>query len=43
MLEKSTLNGTGEVLKAQPDAIENFVVCNLPGFADFADQLPPEK
>jgi len=43
MLEKSTLNGTDEVLKAQPNAIENFVVSDLPGFADFADQLPAEK
>ena len=43
MLEKSTLNGTDEVLKAQANAIENFVVCDLPGFADFADQLPTEK
>jgi hypothetical protein len=43
MLEKSTLSGTDEVLKAQPDATENFVVCDLPGFADFADQLPTEK
>ena len=43
MLENSTLNGTDEVLTAQPNAIENFVICDLPGFADFADQLPTEK
>jgi hypothetical protein len=43
MLEKSTLNGTDVVLTAQANAIENFVVCDLPGFADFADQLPTEK
>ncbi len=43
MFEKTTLNGTDEVLKAQPGATENFVVCELPGFADFADQLPTEK
>jgi hypothetical protein len=43
MLEKNTLNGTDVVLTAQANAIENFVVCDLPGFADFADQLPTEN
>ena len=43
MLEKNTLSGTDVVLTAQANAIENFVVCDLPGFADFADQLPTEK
>jgi hypothetical protein len=43
MWEKHTLNGTDVVLTAQANAIENFVVCDLPGFADFADQLPTEK
>jgi hypothetical protein len=43
MLEKSTLHGTDEVVKAQPGAIEHFVVCDLAGFADFAGQLPTEK
>ncbi len=43
MLEKKTVSGTDDVLKAQPSAIENFVVCDLPGFADFANQLPTEK
>jgi hypothetical protein len=43
MFEKSTLNATDEVLTAQPSAIENFVVCDLPAFADCADQLPTEK
>jgi hypothetical protein len=32
-----------EVLEAQPGATEHFVVCDLPGFADFAEQLPAEK
>ena len=43
MLEQKTVEGTDEVLTAQPSAIENFVICDLPGFADFADQLPTEK
>ena len=43
MLAKRTVNGTDDVLKAQPGAIENFVACDLPGFADFAEQLPAEK
>jgi hypothetical protein len=43
MFLKTTLEGTEAVLRAQPNAIENFVVCDLPGFADFADQLAPES
>ena len=43
MFEKKTLKGTDEVLSVQRGAIENFVVCDLPGFADYADQLPIEK
>jgi hypothetical protein len=43
MFEKRTLKGTDEVLSVQRGAIENFVVCDLPGFADYADQLPIEK
>ena len=43
MFEKKTLKGTDEVLSVQRGAMENFVVCDLPGFADYADQLPIEK
>jgi hypothetical protein len=43
MFLKTTLEGTEAVRRSQPNAIENFVVCDLPGFADYADQLPREK
>ena len=43
MFEKKTLKGTDEVLSAQRGAMENSVVCDLPGFAEYADQLPTEK
>jgi hypothetical protein len=43
MLELRTLKATDAVLSSQPKAIENFVVCDLPGFAAFADQLPANK
>ena len=43
MFVKTMLEGTEAVIRSQPKAIENFVVCDLPGFADFADQLPAER
>ncbi|MGB6535284.1 MAG: hypothetical protein WBF58_04905 [Xanthobacteraceae bacterium] len=43
MFVKTTLEATEAVIRSQPKAIENFVVCDLPGFADFADQLPAER
>jgi hypothetical protein len=43
MLELRTLKATDAVLSSQPNAIENFVVCDLPGFAAFADQLPANQ
>jgi hypothetical protein len=43
MLEQKTVKATDTVLAAQPKAIENFVVCDLPGFAQFADRLPSNK
>jgi hypothetical protein len=43
MLEQRTLKATEAVLSIQPRAIENFVVCDLPGFAQFADRLPGIK
>jgi hypothetical protein len=43
MLEQRTLKATEAVLRTHPKAIENFVVCDLPGFAVFADRLPANK
>ena len=43
MLEQKTFKATDAVLSGQPKAIENFVICDLPGFAQFADQLPCNK
>ena len=43
MFEQRTLEGTDEVLRTQRNATENFVICDLPGFAAFADRLPSEK
>jgi hypothetical protein len=43
MLEQRTLKATEEVLNAQPKASENFVICDLPGFAAFSDRLPADK
>ncbi len=43
MLEQRSLKATEAVLTIQPKAIENFVVCDLPGFAAFADRLPTDK
>jgi hypothetical protein len=43
MLEQRSLKAAEAVLTIQQKAIENFVVCDLPGFAHFADQLPTDK
>ena len=43
MLEQKTLKATDAVLSTQPKAVENFVICDLPGFAQFADRLPTNK
>ncbi len=43
MIQKITLPGTDAVRNVQPGAKENFVVCDLPGFAEFADQVPRAK
>ena len=39
MLEQKTLKATDAVLSTQPKAVENFVICDLPGFAQFASAL----
>lgn len=43
MLDQTTIRATDTVLSTQPKAIENFVVCDLPGFALFADRLPVNR
>jgi hypothetical protein len=43
MIHTTTLPGTEAVLSAQPRARENFVLCDLPGFAEFADRVPSQK
>jgi hypothetical protein len=43
MFEIKRLKATDEVLREQRKATENFVVCDLPGFADFADRLPRDR
>src|SRR5215211_2489773 len=43
MIQSTTLTATEVVLKEQRRAEENFVLCDLPGFAEYADRLPPEK
>jgi hypothetical protein len=40
MFEIKRLKATDNVLREQRKAVENFVVCDLPGFADFAERLP---
>jgi hypothetical protein len=40
MIQKIALKGTEAVTSG---ASENFVLCDLPGFADFADQIPIGK
>jgi len=42
MFEKRVLEGTDDVLRSQRNATENFIVCDLPGFAAFAHQVPSE-
>lgn len=42
-IQTFTLPGTEAVLKAQPKARENFVVTDVPGFADYADQHIPAR
>jgi hypothetical protein len=43
MLDIKRLKATDEVLRTQPQAKENFVVCDLPGFAEFADRVPVKE
>ncbi len=43
MLEIKRLNANEEVLREQRNAVENFVVCDLPGFAEFSDRLPTDR
>jgi hypothetical protein len=43
MLEIKRLKATDQVLQEQRKAIESFVVCDLPGFAEFADRFPRRK
>ncbi len=43
MIQILKLNGTERVLEEQPKAKENFVLCDLPGFAEFAERAPMEK
>jgi hypothetical protein len=43
MIQKINLKGTEAVLSEQQRAKENFVLCDLPGFAEFAARLPSEK
>ena len=40
MIQLIKLPAVDAVLDEQPRAKENFVLCDLPGFADFADQVP---
>jgi hypothetical protein len=43
MIQTLKLNGTESVLEEQPKAKENFIVCDLPGFAEFAERVPSER
>jgi hypothetical protein len=43
MIQIFSLNGTEAVLHEQRRAKEHFVLCDLPGLAEFADRLPSEK
>jgi hypothetical protein len=43
MIQILKLNGAESVLEEQPKAKENFVLCDLPGFAEFAERAPMEK
>jgi hypothetical protein len=43
MFEIKRLKATDEVLREQRKTIENSVVCDLPGFADFANQVPRDR
>jgi hypothetical protein len=43
MLQILRLDGADSVRDERPDAKENFVLCDLPGFADFADRVPHES
>src|SRR5260370_7311882 len=43
MIQTIALPGTEAVLRVQARAKENFVVCDLPGFAEFADRVPGER
>jgi hypothetical protein len=43
MIQIVTLKGTDTVQDEQPRAKENFVLCDLPGFVEFASRVPSEK
>ena len=43
MIQTMGLKGTEAVRDEQPRAKENFVLCDLPGFAEFADRVSEEK
>jgi hypothetical protein len=43
MLDIKRLSATDEVLRVQRGATENFAVCDLPGFAEFADRVPEKE
>ena len=43
MIQTLRLNGAESVLEEQPKAKENFVLCDLPGFAELAERVPKEK
>jgi hypothetical protein len=43
MIQTISLAGTEAVLSDQARAKENFVLCDLPGFAEFAGRVPGEK
>jgi hypothetical protein len=43
MIQTLKLNATESVVEEQPKAKENFVLCDLPGFAEFAERVPRDK
>jgi hypothetical protein len=43
MIQTMRLNATESVLEEQAKAKENFILCHLPGFAEFAERVPREK
>jgi hypothetical protein len=43
MIYKATLSATEPALNVQPEAREHFVLCDLPGLAEFAERVPQSK